>query len=284
MENFEIRKQAKELLTDFLERKQISKVKLAKKIGVSHAVLTYVSQEQWESVSDEMLLKIIGALKVTSDDYKLIKTANYNTGINLCKDASKRHNLYGLIGCTGAGKTTALKQYYTSNPNVFYVECKNIMNRKHFFGAILRELGVNFIGTVYDMVNRIEEEVKTLENPLLIIDEAGKLSHTLILDLHDLRNATMNNLGVILAGCEYFKENLEKGVQKKKQGIPEFYSRIVSWQILSSPRKKEVEAICEVNGINSNDLGKSNYHNFRDVFNDVSKIRIANELQMESVN
>lgn len=279
-----MRLQAKELLTDFLEKKQVSKVKLAKKIGISHAVLTYVSQEQWENVSDEMLLKIINALKVSHDDYKLIKTANFNTVINLCKDAAKRHYLYGLVGCTGAGKTTALKQYYASNPNVFYVECKNIMNRKHFFGAILKELGINFIGTVYDMVNRIEEEFKSIENPLLIIDEAGKLSHTLILDLHDLRNATMNNLGIILSGCEYFKENLEKGVQKDKQGVPEFYSRIISWQILASPRKKEVEAICEVNGICYDDMERRNYPNFRDIFNDVSKLRIANDLQIESLN
>ena len=277
----EMQQEAKSLLTDFLASKKTSKVKLAKKMGISHAVLTYVTQEQWESVSEEMLLKIINTLKTTSDDYKLVRTANFNTVMLLCEDATKRRAMYGLIGCTGAGKTTALKQFYSTQKNVFYIACKNIMNRKQFFASLLKELGINFYGTVYDMVTRIEDEFKILENPLLIIDEAGKLSHTLLLDLHDLRNSTMNNLGIILSGCEYFKENLEKGVRKDKQGIPEFYSRVVSWQTLSMPTRKEVEAICNVNGIEFENMNRRSYSNFRDVFNDVTQQRIISDLALD---
>jgi DNA transposition AAA+ family ATPase len=270
MKNLAIRQEAKSLLTSYLEAKEVSKVKLAKKIGISHAVLTYVTQEQWENVSDEMLYKIINSLKISNEVYKIVKTANYNTVFNLCEKAQKWHHMYGLIGCAGSGKTTSLKRFYTANRYVFYVECKHTMNRKQFFAAILKELGINYAGTVYDMVTRIEEEFNTLENPLLIIDEAGKLSHNLILDLHDLRNSTMNNLGIVLAGCEYFKDNLEKGVQKDKQGIPEFYGRVVQWQILNTPTRKEVEAICSINNVDMESMTKRVYPNFREVYNDVS--------------
>jgi DNA transposition AAA+ family ATPase len=270
MENLTIQQEAKNLLVTHLETKKVSKVKLAKKIGVSHAVLTYVTQEQWENVSDEMLYKIINTLKVNNEVYKIVKTANFNTVFNLCEKAQNWQHMYGLIGSTGSGKTTALKRFYKANKNVFYVESKHTMNRKQFFAAILRELGINFIGTVYDMVTRIEEEFNMLENPLLIIDEAGKLSHNLILDLHDLRNATINNLGIVLAGCEYFKDNLETGVQKDKQGIPEFYSRIITWQILGTPSREEIDAICAINNVDTESLNKNYYKNFREVYNDVS--------------
>lgn len=284
MKNSAIRQEAKDLLSNYLTTKKVSKVKLAKKIGVSHAVLTYVTQEQWENVSDEMLYKIINSLKINDEAYKIIKTSNYNTVFRMCEAAQRWHHMYGLIGCAGSGKTTALKRFYKANKNVFYVECKHTMNRKQFFAAILKELGINYVGTVYDMVTRIEEEFNTLERPLLIIDEAGKLSHNLILDLHDLRNATMNNLGIVLAGCDYFKENLEKGVQKDKQGIPEFYSRVVQWQLLSTPSKKEVEAICNINNVDIESMTKKVYPNFREVYNDVSSQFILNGFQDDFFN
>ena len=268
MKNIELQQEAKQLLNDYLVKKQVSKVKLSKKIGVSNAVLTYVDQKQWDMVSEDMLLKIINALKVDSNgQYQLIKTENFNTVQTLCADAANRHMMFGLIGFTGAGKTTALNQYYLSTPNVYYVECKNIMNRKQFFASILTELGVSVAGTVYDMVTRIIDEFNSKKNPVLIIDEAGKLSHTLILDIHDLRNATQNNLGIILSGCEYFKDNLETAVKRDKQGIPEFYSRVVSWQILTKPSRREVSAIFEVNGVDETELSKQRFSNFREVYN-----------------
>jgi DNA-binding Xre family transcriptional regulator len=279
MKKIELQQEAKQLLNDFLAKKQVSKVKLAKKIGISHAVLTYIDQEQWEMVSDEMLLKIINALKVDrTGEYRLIKTENFNTVQSLCSDATLRHMMFGLIGYTGAGKTTALNQYYTSTPNVYYVECKNIMNRKQFFASILKELGVNAAGTVYDMVNRIIDEFNSKENPLLIIDEAGKLSHTLILDLHDLRNETQYNLGIILSGCEYFKDNLETAVRRNKQGVPEFYSRVVSWQILSKPSRREIAAIFEANGVDDDEFTRQRFSNFREVYNTVSNFRFLGHL------
>lgn len=212
-------------------------------------------------------------------EYTLIRTGNFNTVQALCLDAANRHMMFGLIGYTGAGKTTALKQFCQSTPNVYYVECKNIMNRKQFFATVLKELGVNVAGTVFDMVNRIIDEFNAKENPLLIIDEAGKLSHTLTLDLHDLRNATNDNLGIILSGCEYFKDNLETAVKRDKQGVPEFYSRIVDWQILSKPSRREITAIFEANGIDKTELSQQRFSNFREVYNTVSNLQFKDELE-----
>lgn len=224
-----------------------------------------------------MLYKIVNSLKVDTNAYKLVNTSNLMAVTEVCKAAKANHHMYGLVGCTGSGKTTALKRFYKANKNVSYVECKHTMNCKQ----LLKELGINYVGTVYDMVTRIEEEFNSLENPLLIIDEAGKLSHNLILDLHDLRNSTMNSLGLVLAGCEYFKDNLENGVRKDKQGIPEFYSRIITWQILGTPSKVEVHAIMNANNVDINTVDKKRFNNFREVYNVVSEYRISGGISLE---
>jgi DNA transposition AAA+ family ATPase len=283
MKNFELKQEAKELLIDFLEKKQVSKVKLARKIGVSHSVLTYVTQEQWENVSEEMLMKIVNALKTPGENYKLVGTGNFNTIQTMCKYVSRWHQMCGLTGFTGAGKTTALKHYYRSTPNVYYVECKSYMNNRQFFKSILNELGINCEGSFCEMIERIAAEFKTKESPLLIIDEAGKLSHRQILVLHDLRNATDNNLGIILSGCDYFRENLEKGVKKDKTGIPEFYGRISSWQNLSAPSKAETRAIFESNGLCYDDLGQKRYENFREIYSVIVSAQISRQIQLESL-
>jgi DNA transposition AAA+ family ATPase len=283
MKSSELKQEAKELLIDFLGKKKVSKVKLAGKIGVSNSVLTYVTQEQWENVSEEMLMKIVNTLKTPGGNYKIVETGNFRTVQIMCKHVARWHQMCGLTGFPGAGKTTALKSYYRSNPHVYYVECKSYMNNRQFFRSISNELGVNCEGSLCDMLESIVTAFKKKESPLLIIDEAGKLSHRQILVLHDLRNATDSNLGIILSGCEYFRENLEKGVKREKTGIPEFYGRISSWQILSAPSKAETKAIFESNGICDEGLKQRGYESFREIYSVIVSAQIERQIQLESL-
>ncbi|MET4080097.1 DNA-binding Xre family transcriptional regulator [Pedobacter sp. UYP30] len=271
--------EARQLIAEFREQKKMSNVKIAAKVGVSNAILTFINNDQTEMVSEEMLLKIINGLKPKTG-FNIIRTSNFNTICGICNDSSKMHKLTAIIGYTGAGKTTALSDYYRNTKDAFYVECKNTMNRKQFFHKVLSEMGINFMGTVYEMVNMIANELNTRKNPLLIIDEAGKLSGTIILDLHDLRNATMNNAGIIMAGCEYFQKNMTRAAEKDKTGYPEFYSRIVNWHILNRPTKAEISAIYENNGLTDNEIIKDflRLSNYRQVYNSIINERGIYEL------
>jgi len=240
--------QARQLINDFTGIKKVSKADLAKKLKISGAVLTFIEQRQADKLSVEMLNSIIAALK-PGTGFEIVGTSNYNSIQNICVKTQAAHQLNVIIGYTGAGKTVALTDYYRTTKNVYYMVCKNSMNRRQFLCAILAEMGVNFMGNVYDMVNKIVDLLNERPNTLLIIDEAGKVSTNVLLDMHDIRNATMYSAGILLAGCEYFKTNIDKAVTKEKIGYPEFHSRIVNWNVLNKPTRAEISAICQANGV-----------------------------------
>lgn len=77
------------------------------------------------------------------------------------------------------------------------------------------------------------------DNNLLIIDEAGKLSHSNILFLHDLRDSCKNSTGIILASPKYFENNIRNMLLKNIVGIPEFFRRINNWVELDKPSIEE---------------------------------------------
>lgn len=272
-QNIEIKK----AVNDFTQQKEISKSDLAKQIGISQAVLSHLDAERWDLISDEMLLKIWNWVKPI--EWNLIRTANFDATYKICNDAKKNSKMVGIIGYTGAGKTTALNEYYRAKKNVYLITCKKSMKPRQFFEKLLRQMGVNYTGTIYDMIEKVSEQLNTKSNPLLIIDEAGKLSPTLLLYLHDLRDSTLGSAGIVMAGVDYFKANLVKAVAKQKEGMPEFFSRVIMWYELRMPNKAEIEAICNANGLSDltiiTDLlrGENRVKDYRELFNSITNYK-----------
>ncbi|MFK5855127.1 MAG: ATP-binding protein [Bacteroidota bacterium] len=269
-----VKEQIKEGINRFCRTKDISKNEAAPIIGVSSATLSNIENENWSLLADEMLVRIHNF--IAPDCHALVKTSNFNTVWDLCTDTQKSHKMTCLVGYTGAGKTTALQEYFKSTRNVYLLTAKKSMRPKRFFAKLLKQMGVLYAGTIGDMIERITEEFNRRPNSLLIIDEAGKLDQTMLMYLHDLRDETNLSTGILLAGVEYFKSNLEKAVQKQSQGMPEFFDRIVAWQSLNRPTWAEIDAICKANGLN--DLEKSKelrkVRNFRHLTNQISNVKM----------
>ena len=187
--------------------------------------------------------------------------------------------MIGLIGDTGTGKTTALNTY-ALRKNVFYVAYDKTMKPKQFFISLLREMGIAFEGSINEMVNRISEELNTLSNPLVIVDEAGKITHTMILYLHVLRDKTYKNCGIVLGGMPYFKTNLIKFSNKEKEGYAEFYRRVNLWHSLNGLTRKEIEEVCALNGITDKDTLRElqSKKRFGELYNAILLQRIQSNL------
>lgn len=286
MEKSNICTQTKKAVNLFAEQKEISKTELARLIGVSGATLTNLEAERWELLSEDIVLKIWNFVRPV--EWSIIKTANFEATYKICNDAKRSGKMLGIIGYTGAGKTTALNEYYRRKKNVFLVTCKKSMKPRQFFEKLLKQLGADYTGTIYDMIEKASEILNSKTNPLLIVDEAGKLSPALLLYLHDLRDNTIGHAGMVLAGVDYFKTNLLKAVTKQKEGMPELFGRITAWYELRPINKAEIEAVSLANGLEDkttiNELvrGENRVKDFRELYNAITNYKEVIEKEIEA--
>lgn len=267
MKKNELQQEVRGLVINHLQQKKISQNKLAETIGVSNGTINNLVNEVWERLNESMLLKIKSFFK--SSEWSIIETYNFSTIHLACKEAREYKKMISIIGYAGAGKTTALQHYYKNNANTYLVTCGRSMRTKQLLSEILKALGVNFLASDYEMIRMIIEELNKKESPLLIIDEASKLSPNALMYLQDIWDGIEDNSGIILAGVEYLLTNIKKGAEKNKIGMPEFYGRVSKWIHLQQPEKEEVKAICVNNGLTDMDLIKSMYRagNFRVIRN-----------------
>lgn len=205
------------------------------------------------------------ALKVTQDrpDERsspgaipdvILATANFQAIKAACRLATTHRRLTAICGEAGLGKTVALQIFQKANKNVFMMTVRPSMGIKTFWVELMSKVclyGDKVLSTsyykrpLYFTLNKICQAFNQYENPLLIIDEAGKLTPQMLLHLHEVRDETKSNLGIVISGPNYFKDNLEYWASRNKQGIPELITRINSWVHLEVPTIYEMKAICK---------------------------------------
>jgi len=188
----------------------------------------------------------------------ILQTGNYNTVIAVCKEALTNSKFIGIVGYPGAGKTTALRSFAEGKQNVFYVRATTSMPARDFYKKILMEMGVE--GTdlglsLHEMINNISFRLNYNDTrKLIIVDEAGKFKPKFLEYMHELRDNTELTTGIVFAGPQYFKDNIEKWKNRGVQGVPELYRRINHWEVLDPPKKHEVRAFCINSGIDDTEF------------------------------
>lgn len=276
MANLPQKDEIRAAINNYCAARCVSKNELATQAGVSSATLSKIENRKWDDIDEKLWRKIWHKVSQSTPG-DIFKTGDYSTCIKCCELAQKSHLIIGLVADTGMGKTTAM-QAYSLRKNVFYVRYDKTMAPKHFFTALLREMGINFSGNIHEMVARISDELNQMANPLLIIDEAGKITHTMILYLHVLRDNTVKNCGMLLSGMPYFRRNMVKMADKQKEGFAEFLRRINLWQELGGLSRAEIKYVCETYGITDTEtqrelMGKKR---FGDLVNEILLYQIQN--------
>ncbi len=260
----------------FLTAKDISANQLALKCKVSAATISNMRNGKFQDIDNALCLKVWNVVNpnILSG---LHQTNDFQTVFNACESAINNRFMIGLTGDTGMGKTTACKAF-AMRPNVFYVYIDATVNPKVFLKDLLRNMAVPFEGTINAMLNRVAEHLNTVTNPLLIIDECGKLNQKMILTLHSLRDKTMNNAGLLLAGMPDFKNMLIRQKTAGIMGYAEFFRRINLWQELTGLTADEITYILQSNGITEKTLQREfkKYNLFGDLMNEVTLYKTVN--------
>ncbi|CUR45518.1 DNA transposition protein [Alloalcanivorax xenomutans] len=124
-----------------------------------------------------------------------------------------------FFGPSGYGKTIAASFVATSY-RAYYVECKSTWTKKAILLAILKEMGVVPMPTIYQMVDQIAEQLMLSQRPLLI-DEMDhiveKKAVELIRDIYEISNTP-----ILMVGEEHFPAKLKRWER--------FHNRMLVWQ------------------------------------------------------
>lgn len=245
--------QKNQILDEIKKRlENTSQNRLAKILGISQTNLSNILNMAWDKISDDYWRKIMAALGMNSE-WQIFKSPSIKTIHNLCEDAQENHKFLGGYGSTGAGKTTALRSYANNGTNVGYVLCDVLMNQNEFLSEILQSFGISTEGTKIAKVKRISKHLNSVENPLLILDDFGKVNDRIYQLLQLIYDRTEGRAGIVIFGVEFLKDYLDKMREKNKLGFRELYRRIAYWQKIQTITDKEVEFICNEYGITKED-------------------------------
>lgn len=248
--NTETKKQIKNDLAKFVERIG-SKLGASRQLtNVSNVTIDNILLEKWDKVSDEMFTKIAKQLTSGGDWVVLHDTKRMKMLQQVYSDAQQYSEVFCVVAPEGSGKTEPARQY-AENKNVYLMKCKEHLNRKTFLGDLLTAMGKDSGGyTVYEMMGVVLETLLKTQNPVIILDEADKISDQVLYFFITIYNETEGKCGLVLQATDHLKKRIQKGVAINKKGYKEIYSRIGRKFVeLPQNSEEELQRIAIINGI-----------------------------------
>lgn len=130
-----------------------------------------------------------------------------------------------LCDITDIGKTFATEYYAKTHKNALYVDCGQVKSKQKFIRYIAKGFGVDNTGKYSDVYEDLVFYLKTLDRPIIILDEAGDLQYDAFLELKALYNATEYQCAFYMTGADGLRAKMERAIDNKKVGYAEIFSR-----------------------------------------------------------
>lgn len=212
-------------------RKQFtgSDSKFAVRMGINSAQYSRIKRGELERVlSDANWITMARKLGVSLDntpDWKVANTPVFQF-ITAQLTACQTESLSALLcDLSDIGKTFAAVHYANTNKNVVYVDCSQVKTKQKLIKYIAREFGINHTGKYSEVYDDLVYYLKTLPNPLIILDEAGDLDYAAFLEIKALWNATDMACGYYMMGADGLQNKIRRSIDFKKVGYAEIFSR-----------------------------------------------------------
>lgn len=220
--------------------------------GISSATISKVVNGKWETIADEMWRSIAAQCGgERAEGWQLVETRAYRAMTFTLENAQRDALVMAVTGEAGSGKTEAVKRYAASGRNVYHLVCSEYWNRRTFMGKVLQTMGSAYAGnTVAEMMDAIVDTLKRKERPLIVLDEADKLSDQVLYFFISLYNQLEGHCGIILTATPYLRARIERGLRLNRKGYAEIYSRIGRKFVeLPLHGSEDVAAVCTANGV-----------------------------------
>lgn len=232
-----------------------SQNKVASKLGISNATISQMINGNWQLIKDDMWRKAKVNLRLDLG-WNIVETTNKKILTNALLAVQQRHLSIGISENAGIGKTETYKQYARKYRSVIHVECKNYWSKKSYVKNLLTNSGLDPVGTTEQLIEQFLDYVKSLDMPLIIIDQADKLKDPQLDLFMDFYNDLHGHCGFVISGVQALKKRILRGVQRDKIGYRELWSRIGAkfFDQLQDISLQDVEEICKGNGVTDKEL------------------------------
>ena len=219
--------------------------------GVSAATLSQLRNGNWDKIKDDMFRSIAAQIGFTLNRWEVVETRDYRRITKLLSDAQQHSNVFAIIGEAGSGKSLAIRQYANEHKRAHLLQCNEYWNRKYFLAELLMAMGRDYSGlTVAEMMMEVVRRLKTQDSPLIIMDEADKLSDQVLYFFITLYNQLEDHCGIVMVATDHLEKRIKKGLRLNKKGYKEIYSRIGRKFIeLPGAGPTDVTQVCVANGI-----------------------------------
>jgi DNA transposition AAA+ family ATPase len=222
--------------------------------GVSEATIIQVQKGNWSTISTAMLRNIGKQIGMnTRDEWQIVETRDFKTIASFIDDAKVYGNVHAICAATGSGKTFTAQHCARTMQNVFHLECAEYWNKKQFLNELLAKLGKENAGrTTGEAMELIVTTILRLDEPVIILDEADKLSDSVLYFFITLYNKLHNSCGIVLMATDHLAKRIERGRKLNRKGYAEIYSRISRRYLpLKGSTSSELKALCMANGVNN---------------------------------
>lgn len=208
---------------------------------INNAVFSRLKKgESQQMVADAKLVPIGRMLNVNfsdADSWVIVETETYKYITDQLRYCQQNNEARMLVDMPEIGKTTAGVEYALRNKNVFYVDCSQVKTKREFIKELARTVGVDNDAKQNEVIKDTIYTLQLLDNPLVILDEAGDLEYPAWLELKAYWNALEGACGWYMMGADGLKAKVQRHIRSRKVGYTEIFSRYGSDYKQATPRK-----------------------------------------------
>lgn len=266
-----------------------SDAKHAAALGISASVYNSLKKGQTDkALSDANWVNIARRLDVNlrdSIEWKGARTETFkyiSTQLEACQERSLSVILCDL---PNIGKTFTARWYVNEHRNAVYVDCSQVKTKRAMVRKIANEFGLDGAGKYQDVYEDLVYYLRSMERPLVVLDEAGDLQYEAFLELKALWNATEMCCGWYMMGADGLAAKINRNVEGKKVGYAEIFSRYGGKYSRVTPDQEDdrkaflmeqARVVASVNAPKGTDIGqivRKSQGGLRRVYTEIEKIK-----------
>ena len=166
-----------------------SDAKHAASLGITTSVYSAIKNGQTDRVlSDANWISIARKLGVSlrgEIEWKVAKTPTYQF-ITAQLEACQSSGISAILcDLPNIGKTFTARHYVKTHPNAIYIDCSQVKTKLKLVRKIAAEFGVDSKGRYADVYEDLVFYLRSIDSPIIILDEAGDLQYEAFLELKE---------------------------------------------------------------------------------------------------